>query len=402
MEKYKYTALNKDRKRVTGFAYADSENELRGDLQLKGLFVVTCRTVKRTDQRVRLPVSKVGMGEFALFCRQLSVMLGSGVRVDSCLETLSARSFSRGLSSVLRCVHGDVLSGMPLHQAFARHPHIFRQYFVKMVKIGTEAGDLSAVLENCACYYENEDKIKKKLSSALAYPAFLLLLLGVVCFCIVGFVIPTFQETVQALGIKELPALTLAVFGIGDFLRENALLIFALLIVLFAGARIFAITPAGRMFFDTLKLKLPLIKSVNTNLVTSRFSRSVCLLLSNGTDMVEAFESSAQIVENEYARKRILGSVDDLKRGKSAVRALAGTEIFPDMFIQMVAVGEKSGSLEAVLHNCTGYFESRSEASINRMLSALQPAMLIIIGGITALVFAAVYMPITGVMGTLS
>ena len=398
MKRFKYKARSEGGKAVKGILFAEDRTHLSVLLQERDLFLLSCKEISNGKRETRTLFSRVSLGEISLFCRQFSIMLNSGVPVAECLEALCQQSYSGELQRVVASVYRDVLEGKSLDKAFAAHPRVFSPYFASMVRLGAESGALPDVMNSCASYFENQERVRRRLSSALAYPAFLLVMLAVVCVCVVGFVIPAFKDAIDELGVRDIPPVTKAVFAVSGFLQSNGGFILLIALGVIALIVIISLTDRGRMLAHRALMSLPLIKSVSVNTVCAGFARSVCLLLANGTDILEALRGGAFGVKNRYAQKRIYDAVEELKKGKSAVNALRSSEIFPDIFIQMVSVGEKSGSLCEVMEKCALYYESRAEASTNRILSVIQPALLIVVGLIIALVFLSVYSPIMGLM----
>lgn len=338
-------------------------------------------------------------GEFSLFCRQFSVMVQANVPISECLETLCAQPCSKVLKNALNKVYADILTGVDLSEAFSKHPKVFPMYFVGMVKTGVVGGILPEVLANAALYYENEQKHRKKLISAMTYPVFVLVLMTLLVSVLVLFVVPVFEDTFMQMGIIDPPFVTALLFKICGAIRRNALTIASVIAALILSVILLLQTKKGKSFRDMLGLKLPVFRNVLSGVVAMRFSRGMGVLLNSGTDILEAFDIVAPLTTNKYAEGKIRTAAKRLERGESMHAVLAATGLFPSVLLQMISVGEKSGNMEGVLLAVCDYLDSETESRIERLMALVQPVMFVFIGAVVALIFLAVYMPIIGMMG---
>ena len=401
MEKFKYVAVDVDKKRFRGSFLAESESHLREQLAQQNLYLVKCKQVSNTSPNAFWSVSgKVKTSELTTFCRQFSIMITSGISIVDSVAILRQQSYSGYLKSVLDYVHEDINSGSLLSEAMKKHPNAFPDFFRNMVYVGEMSGSLDTVLTSIADYYESDNKIKSQVKSAMSYPLMLVGMMFVVLILLVAFVIPTFKESLSGLGVP-MPALTLAIFSVSQFFIQNWQIIFLIVLSLAVGILIFRGTATGQYFFDMLLVKLPLLKNIQIAVQASRFARSLSLLLGSGMDVLEALEVINVVMGNKYLEKEFTKVVDEVRQGKSMTEALNNHKMFPDILVQMVAVGEKTGQVDNVLFRCCSYFDDQVSATLASVTGIIQTVVLGVLGGIIGVVFYAVYSPMLSIMQNL-
>ncbi len=402
MEKFKYVAVDVDKKRFRGSFLAESESHLREQLAQQNLYLVKCKQVNASTPSSFWSVSgKVKTSELTTFCRQFSIMITSGISIVDSVAVLKQQSYSSYLKSVLEFVHEDINSGSLLSEAMKKHPNAFPDFFRNMVYVGEMSGSLDSVLSSIADYYESDNKIKKQVKSALSYPIMLVVMLLAVMILLVVFVIPTFMDALSNMDIS-MPGIAVALYDISQFIIRNWQIIFLIVLVIVVGFLIFRSTATGKMFLDMLKVKTPLIKKIQIALQASRFARCFSLLLASGMDVLEALEVVNVILGNRYVEKEFKKIVDDVRQGKSLTESLGEHKLFPDMLQQMVAVGEKTGQLDSVLGRCCSYFDEQVATTLTSVTGIIQPIILGCLGGVIGVVFYAVYSPMLEIMTNLT
>lgn len=402
MKKYKYTAININRKKFNGIFLADSEEHLRKQLSEQQLFLVSCKIVSDKSPNPFFSLTgKISIKELTSFCRQLSIMLNSSIEIVNCLEVLKNQSYSGYFKQVLKMIYEDVKAGKLLSEAMEKHKKIFPDFFRNMVYVGEMSSSLEKILNNVADYYETEQKTRGKVKSAMVYPITLMVMMVGILAIMLVFVVPTFRNSLSQLDI-EMPALTLAIFNASDFFLENWKTIFLALIGVWLAIKLFKRTKSGRYFFDTLKIKMPFIKKYQIASVTSKFSRGFSLLLASGMNMVDCMEVIKKVLGNKFVEKKFEKAIEDVKKGVKLTKALETMEIFPVMLIQMVSVGEKTASLEDVLLRSCDYFDEQLQIALNSLTSLLQPALMLFMGVLIGVIFIAVYSPLISIMENLA
>lgn len=399
MKQYKYTALNINKQKFTGTFLAEDEKDLAVQLAKQNLYLVSASEYsgKTPSAFFTLGTGKVNMAELTMFCRQFSIMINTGIPVLECLESLLEQEFSTFFKNIMQIIYDDVKSGIVLSEALNKHSKVFPDFFRNMVYVGEVSGKLDQVFSALADYYDRDASVKKKVKGALSYPIMLgAMTIGIVVLML-AFVIPTFRDSLSALDV-QLSGITKAVYGVSDFLINYWLYILAVLIVVIGGLVIFSKTIVGKDFFDKLKINTPFIKTVQINLLTSRFARSFALMLSSGMDIADALDAVVVILGNRDVERRFRKASEEVKHGSKLAVAFEKYKLFPPILLQMVAVGERTASLEDILNRSCGYFDEQVETSLNSLTSKIQPIMLIVMGVIIATMFLAVYSPMISIM----
>ncbi len=399
MQKYKYTAVNLQKRKIRGVFIAKDEKDLALQLAKQSLFLVSAKPYSGGTPSAffTLGTGKVSMNELTTFCRQFSIMLNTHIPILDCLDILKNQPYSSYFRNILAVVYEDVQSGMLLSEALDKHAKVFPNFFRSMINVGELSGKLDVVLTSLADYYETDSAMKRKIKSALSYPLMLAVMtLGIVVLMLT-LVVPTFRETLTELGV-EVTGLTAAVYAVSDFVLEWWQLILSVVIIL--GLIIFAIsrTEFGGYAFDVLKLKLPIVKSIQINMITARFARGFALLLSSGMDLNEAMYATEIVIGNKYLTKRFHEATEAVRGGMSLTNAFESYKLFPPMMIQMITIGEKTNALDDVLTRSCNFFDTQVETSMNSLTNKIQPIMLLIMGGIIGVLFLAVYSPMISIM----
>lgn len=399
MQKYKYTAVNLQKQKIKGIFIAKDEEELAEQLAKQSLFLVSAKPYSGGTPSAffTLGTGKVSIGELTSFCRQFAIMLNTHIPILDCLDILKNQPFSTYFKNILIVIYEDVQGGMLMSEALDKHAKVFPNFFRSMIKVGELSGKLDTVLAALADYYENDSALRRKVKGALAYPMMLAgMTLGIIVLML-ALVVPTFRETLNELGV-EVTGLTAAVYAVSDFLLAWWQYLLAGVVVL--GLLIFLIarTEFGGYAIDVLLLKLPIVKTIQINMITARFARAFALLLSSGMDLNEAMYATEIVIGNKYMTKRFQQAAEAVRGGMSLTNAFESYNLFPPMMIQMVTIGEKTNSLDDVLMRSCTFFDTQVETSMNSLTNKIQPIMLLIMGVIIGTLFLAVYSPMISIM----
>lgn len=401
MKKYKYKAVNLNGKKFQGTFWAENEKDLRKQLAKQNLYLVSAKvTTDKSPNPFFSVTGKTSVSELSTFARQFSILIESGMPIVDCIGVLKTQSYTSYFRKVLEMVHESVKSGKLLSEAMAKHKHAFPPFFVSMVKVGELSGSLDKVLVSVAEYFESDAKIREKVKGALAYPVFLIIMAIALVALMTLFVIPTFMEAFESIDV-EMPALTLALYDFSNFVMANwqyILLIVVLVVLLFI---LFLRTKQGRLLWDAFKFKCPFVRDVVRNTISARFSRAFSLLVDGGMDIADALDEVVIVIGNKYVEKQFKKAAEDVRHGMSLSVALNGYKLFPDMLVQMVSVGEKTGEIGKVLSRSSSFFEGEVEHSLTTLTGIIQPVILILIGVAVGLLFYAVYAPMISLMSQL-
>ncbi len=401
MQKYKYTAVNIDNKKIKGTFIANDEKDLAEQLAKQSLYLVSASIYSGNTPSAffTLGTGKVTLPELTSFCRQFAIMLNTHVPLLECIDILKNQPFSGYFRKILEVIYDDVKGGMLLSEALDKHAKVFPDFFRSMTYVGEMSGRLDVVFNALADYYERDAKMRQKLRSAMAYPLMLLVMTFAIAIAMLVFIIPTFKE---ALGDLDVPieGITKVIYDMSDFVLEWWQAIVAIIMVIGILIFLFLMTEKGKYTRDVILLKTPLLKTIQINTLTARFARAFALLLSSGTDLTDALDAVSVVLTNRYLKEHFQIATDYVRHGMSLTNAFESVGLFPTMLTKMVTIGERTNSLDDVLTRSCDYFDTQLEASFASFSSRIQPIMIAIMGLVVGVMFIAVYSPMLSIMGT--
>jgi type IV pilus assembly protein PilC len=377
-------------KRVKGKTIAANEAAVRAELRRQG--VVALRVRKQTILFQKK--GKVTAADIAIFSRQLATMLSAGIPLVQAFEIVGNGHDNPAMQKLIMAVKADVEGGTALAPALAKHPLHFDDLFVNLVEAGEQAGALETLLDKIATYKEKTEAIKKKIKKALTYPAAVLAVAVIVTTILLIFVIPEFESLFQGFG-ADLPAFTRLVIDLSEFVRESGWMIVMLVVSAFSAyIYMYKRSKKLREAQDRIMLKLPVVGSILVKAAIARFARTLSTMFSAGVPLVEALESVAGATGNIVYEKGVLEIRDEVSTGQRLQRAMANTELFPNMVIQMIAVGEESGSLDQMSSKVADFYEEDVDNAVDNMSSLLEPLIMAILGVLVGGLVIAMYLPI--------
>ena len=404
MQKFKYTAVDLQKHKIKGTFIAEDENDLAVQLAAQSLFLISCKACKSDTPSKFFTLSvgsSVSVSELTNFCRQFSIMQNTGISIPDCLDILRSQPFSAYFRNLLQVIREDVKSGLLLSDALDKHKKVFPHFFRSMVRVGELSGKMEAVFSALAEYHESEQAIKTKIKTALSYPLMLLAMTVGVVIVMMLMVVPAFREAMIQMDV-EITGITKAVYDISDFMLGYWYVMLTGIIVAALAVFFIARTEKGAFFFDKMITYLPFVKTVQRNLFAARFARAFGLLLSGGMDLNSALDAAEVIISNRYLKKKFHGAAESVRQGMSITAAFETHKLFPKMMLQMVTIGERSGTLDEVLMRSCLFFDNQVESSLNSFTAKIQPVMLLIMGGIIGTLFIAVYSPMLSIMTNLN
>jgi general secretion pathway protein F len=400
MPVYEYTGLNTSGKTMKGILDADSPVAARQKLRGSGIFPVEVReTLSKPRDLPSRPVSILGLlkgvkpGEISAMTRQLSILLGAGVPLVKSLEALISQIANPTLKKIMAQIKESVNQGNSLAFSLSQHPRIFSNMYVNMVHSGEASGSLDVVLARLAEFGEHQQALRGRFKAALAYPLFMSVIGTGVLFFLITFIVPNitriFTEMHQAL-----PLPTMVLIGVSRFLLSYWWVILLLFISGIVVLRYSRRRPGVRYIWDKVKLRIPLLGSVNQKIAVARFGRTLGSLLQAGVPLISALQIVGKIVGNSLIASVLDNAVDDIQAGKSLAATLSQSQWFPPMVVQMVSVGEQSGELEAMLNKIADTHEREVESHVMALTSMLEPFMILIMGLIVGFIVISILLPI--------
>lgn len=384
---------------VTRTIEASAVNEARARLEREG-FKVFNITPPRAEGLTSFTKSgamgrgaRVKANDFLLFNQQLAALLRAGIPILQAITMLRRRATSVRLRAVLEDVEEGIRGGAALSQAFAAQGAIFPRIYTASILAGERSGALDEVLSRYVTYMRRSVGLRRKIRGALAYPMFLLAAsLGMVVFLTV-YVVPRMSELFAGFGGK-LPLVTQIVLTISGTLTRNFFWIVPLIVIITVVVGIWSRTPQGRLTLDRWKLKIPLGGKLLVQLSVAQAARSLATLLAGGITLVESWEIAAESITNRELRRRSSEILPLIREGRSFTESLESAGWLPALAIDMIGIGERSGSLREMLDEVATFYDAESEVKLEQLTTTLEPAILIVMGGIVVVILLAIYLPI--------
>jgi type IV pilus assembly protein PilC len=398
---YTYTAKHESGENVRGYLEAADENQLIELLHQRSLVALGFRERKmgrpsrdRPSGGVSFLQPRIKLTEILLFSNQLAAMVEAGLPLLRCLKSFSKEIENRHFRRILETVSSEVEEGNTFHGALAKHPRAFGSLFVNMVRAGEISGRLDQALNQLSNYLERMADLRRKLVSAITYPAFLILFtIGAVVFLVVQ-VVPVFQRIYGGFGAK-LPAPTRMLLAISSGTRENALLILLVIVAVVVTCTLILRGTRGRYLFDRYKLKLPLFGPLMRKYALVKFTRTLGVLINSGVPILASLDLVADTAGNRFLEKAIRESSIAIERGRSLAESMSERRaVFPEMVVQMTATGEESGALDKMLAKVASFYERQMEATIAALTSLLEPVLIVVIGGVIGSILLSIFLPI--------
>lgn len=400
-------AKNPEGKLVEESLDADNERVVRNILRERKLTIIDIQQQVspgiKTDVFAALRrFRKVNEQALTVFSRQFATMINAGLAMVRCLDILAEQTEDRKLQETLTNVRRDVEGGQALSNSLAKYPDVFTNLYVSMVRAGEMGGVLDEVLERLANFMEKDFNLKKKVKSAMTYPAVILCMAILIVGFLVTYILPTFVTLFEGMNLK-LPIATQILIGITKGVK-NPLYLGTFLAIIVAGgfaASQYTRTPTGKRQYDMLKLSMPVFGLLNKKVAISRFCRTLGTLLSSGVPIMQALEIVGRASGNEVVAETVGKVRESIREGESIASPLSDSGMFPPMVTQMVAVGEETGNLDAMLNKISDFYDTEVEYILASLTSMLEPIMILGMGGIVGFIVIAVFLPLYQLIGTL-
>ena len=336
---------------------------------------------------------KVKTRDIILFARQFSTMIDAGLPIIQCLDILYAQQENATFKKMLRSIKDDVESGSTLAEALKKFPNEFDDLFVNMIAAGEAGGILDTILRRLSTYMEKAARLKSKVKGAMTYPIVTLIIAGAVLAVILVFVIPVFEEMFADMG-GQLPAFTQMVVKVSDFTKKNVIYIVVGLILFIFAFKKFHSTEKGRAFIDKNILRLPVFGDLIRKVAVSKFTRTMGTMLSSGVAILEALEIVAKTAGNKTIEQAVYSVRSDIAAGRTMADPLIESGVFPSMVCQMIAVGESTGALDAMLEKIAEFYDEEVDQAVENLTALIEPFMLVFLGITIGGLVIAMYLPV--------
>jgi type IV pilus assembly protein PilC len=394
MSLFRYLAKDPTGRSVSATAEADNERALVSTLRKRGLVVLDVSEEVRTPVGIKKGRRKVKAGDLVVFSRQLATMVDAGLPLVQALDTLAGQSESPSLKLVLEDVVKNIEQGANFSEAISGFPKVFSSLFVNMVRAGEASGTLAEILERVAGYMEAALALKRKVRSAMIYPAIVSGMAVIITSVLLLKVIPVFGNIYESFG-SALPMPTQMLLDFSGFLRAYFPFAMGALVVGIFALRKYVKTESGALRLDKFKFNLPVFGPIFRKVAVSRFSRTLSVLVKSGVPILSALDIVAKTAGNKLIERAVNQAMEEIKKGENIADPLASSQVFPPMVTKMIAVGEESGKLEVMLSKISDFYDSQVDAAVSGLTSLIEPLLIaflgIVVGGIVICMFLPIF-----------
>jgi len=395
MKSYKYIARDSSGTQKKGLVQAASSTDVLSHLREQGLTPISIDETSAgvpKSRRVKLP-KRIKSADLAALCWQLSTMLEGGIPITIALDTIAEDAEHSNLGPILQSISEKVKKGQSFSDGIAEFPKVFNNLSCALILAGETSGNLGGALGKLAEYFDNRDKLARKIKGATAYPIFVMSFITLIVIFIMAFIVPRFKTIFDQLGGK-LPAFTRGFMAFYDILRHNIIYMIGFVFVLIIFGVLFNKTKKGHYFFSRAVLNIPLLGNVFSQAFVAMFCKTMSTLLSSGVSVLEVFDVLSGMTGNDIMKSAVVQARENIVEGSNISSSMSAAGFFPNMVIKMVQVGEESGSLPIVLGKTSEHYERRIDSTVNTLTSLLEPIMIVSVGAVVSVVVIALYLPI--------
>lgn len=393
MPEYIYVSKDISGKTYKGTLEADNIENFYRLLNERGQFCVTAKEVGASSKNVELTPQKLSLKNLAVFARQFSIMLNSGLTVIKCLDVLYQQADNKLLKSAILGIYEAVQKGDALSKAMKAQGKAFPPLFLSMISAGEASGSLDNVMKRMADQFEKDNKMNNKVKQALVYPVFLIILTICVVIFMLTFILPKFMDMFDQFG-GTIPLPTRILLAMSGALTNYWYVILAVIAGICVLIYVWLKSASGRLKCDKLKLKIPVFGKLQLIIISSRFSRTLASLFSSGMPIVQALEIAGSVLGNKFIESKIQSVCDDMRRGISLSSAMRRLKLFPPMFCSMINIGEESGNLDSILERTSTFYDEESDTAIQKMISLIEPIMIVVLAVIIGFILLSIFLPI--------
>ncbi|MDM7461418.1 MAG: type II secretion system F family protein [bacterium] len=394
MPLFGYEAVDNKGRTLKGSMEADTEQLVLAKLHEQGLHVVR---VEQQREKTKLfsglgQSKKPKLQALVLFTRQFATMIDAGIPILRCLDILHTQTKDAALKNAIDATRKDVKSGLALNEAMEKHPLVFSDLFVNMIRAAEVAGILDQILDRLATFLEKELEVRQKIKSAMMYPVMVLVFSFLVLVAIFLFVLPKFKEIFASMNV-EMPTMTKVLFSASDFAIAYWWAIAGALMGVVFAVKAYIRKPKGRYQYDWLKLRFPIFGELALKLAVARFARTLGVLISSGVPLMRTLEIVGQTSGNQVLAQAIEGTRQSIREGQPLSAPFAATGLFPSMVVHMMDIGEESGRLSEMMVKIADFYEQEVDATIKGLTSMIEPLLIVFLGGVVGFIAISIMMP---------
>lgn len=393
MPDFTYKAKSMDGQVVSGIITSSDYVNFLGEIKSRNLFLIQYKEVNTEGSMVLGQNKQLPLKQLSVFCRQISSLLKVGISLVKAIDIIYQQMTHKVTKASIRDIYESVQKGNLMSEALRRQPGKFPGIMISMIESGEASGRLAETMEKLATQFESDLRLQRKVRSSMVYPAILVIIgIGVVIL-MVTVVLPQFIKMFQQSGITDLPVPTAILLGISEFVTTKWYYLLFGVVLLVIVVRLVINSENGRLSWDRLKLKLPIVKHTVTCYIVVRFCTTLASLLSSGIPMLQALSIVTNVVSNKAVAADLIEASEDIKKGITLSGAIRRITVFPPLVQSMILVGEESGTLDMMLDNAGGYYKDELENSITRLVTMIEPIMIVVLGVVVAFIILAIMLP---------
>ncbi len=404
MPTFRYATKDQDARTITGKIVANDVNMVIEELRRRRLTIISIEEEKKSvlfSFKSPEGARPIKAEDVILFTRQMATMVDAGIPILQTMEALEDQASNPSLKKVLAQIREDIRLGTSLSASFAKHPKVFDNLFVNMIKVGESGGVLTTVLERLASYMEKTDRLKRKVGSAMIYPCVIVGMAFIVTTILIIKVVPTFKNIYGSLG-KDLPPMTQLLLDFSDAMQKQFVFwVMAAVGLVFAFIS-FKKTEKGAYQIDAWKLRLPIFGDLICKVSVSRFCRTLSVLIQSGVPILEGLDIVRKTIGNRVLEKVVEGVIQSVREGESIADPLGRSRVFPVMVTKMIAIGEQSGQLDKMMSKVADFFDEQVDAAVDALTSLIEPLIIGFLGIIIGFIVMALFLPIINMTQALS
>jgi len=404
MPTFEYIVRTQDGKRLEGKIEAENLNRANEKLEEKKFTIVKLSEnevafdflgpfLDRLNLELDKFKNRVPLSTLVFFTRQLSTMFSAGLTLEKSIFFLSQEEKHKKFKKILGDLDQNIKRGMLLSDTLERHPGVFNNLFISMVRAGEVSGKLAETLQELADYLETVEETQRKVKSAMYYPVFIMGFLVITLFLTFTYLIPSFSDVYDQLG-SELPYYTILMVNIGEWLQSNVFFVLFTSFTSFIAIWMSTLTDSGKLIKDRLLLRTPIFGKIIKDNILSKFSKTFGILVNAGVPIIDTLELVKKVVDNRVYELATIEASKNIENGASISQALKNTEEFPSVMIQLLSTGEETGEIDTLSLKASEFYTKQVNASVDRLTSIIEPLLIILVGGVIGIIVVATYLPI--------
>jgi type IV pilus assembly protein PilC len=406
MPVYTYKVRDATGKMILSTMEADTQKTVRDKLREKNFLIVSITEPKTgLNQDIKIPGlgdGTPGLKPVAIFSRQMATMIDAGLPLVQSLAILAKQVEHKGLQKILRDVRIDVEGGLPFSDAISKYPKVFNRLYLNLVRAGEVSGTLDKILDRIAIFQEKDLALRGKIRGALTYPVIVLVFALGITYFLLTTIVPQFAGILISLN-APLPAITQGLILVSNFLLNQTWILAVIIVALVFAYRWYYRREDGRRVIDRIKLRIPIFGNLVSKAALASFSRTLSLLIKSGVNIIESLDITRGAANNAIVEDSLTNAKNAVMQGEQMSQPLAAaTEVFSPMVVSMVAIGEETGGLDMMLDKIADYYDREVEEAVDQLTAAIEPLMIVFLGGIVGLIVAGMFLPLFSIIGALS